>query len=93
MRSIFYFQNFSNFFKKSIDIIHPRVYNRNIKGGYPKERISEMNKAMYDGDITFNVVKNLCDQLSKLTGHKYGILNKRVIIFADGSFKDAWANS
>lgn len=59
-----------------------------------KETISELNKAMYDGNITFEVVRKLCEQLSKLTGLKYGILNKRVIVeYPDGRFEDAWVNA
>lgn len=59
-----------------------------------KEMINEMNKAMYDGSITFEVVRNLCNQLSKLTGKQYGILNKRVVVeYADGRTIDAWVNA
>ena len=59
-----------------------------------KEMINEMNRAMYEGTISFNTVKNLCAQLSKLTGKKYGINNRRVTIILDnGHIEDAFVNS
>jgi hypothetical protein len=58
-----------------------------------KEMISVMNEAMYKGDITFDTVTKLCAELSKLTGKKYSILNKRVVIdLGNGHYKDAWVN-
>lgn len=59
-----------------------------------KGMINELNSAMYDGTITFDVVKNLCNQLSKLTGREYSILNRRVVVkYPDGRCEDAWANA
>lgn len=58
-----------------------------------KEMIKELNKAMYEGNITLKVVQNLCEQLSKLTGKDYCIINKRVCYKAEDGFHDAWANA
>ena len=58
-----------------------------------KEMINEMNKAMQEGTISFDTVKNLCEQLSKLTGKKYGILNRRVTIEYGSHRQDAYINS
>jgi hypothetical protein len=59
-----------------------------------KEMINELNRAMYEEEISFDCARNLLEQLSKLTGKKYGILKRRVIIEnADGTFNDAFVNS
>ena len=59
-----------------------------------KEMISELNRAMYDNEISFDCAKNILEQLSKLTGKKYGILKRRVTIEnADGTCSDAFVNS
>jgi hypothetical protein len=58
-----------------------------------KELIDELNNAMYDKEISFNCVRKLLAQISKLTGKKYGILNKRVTVFVDGVEHDAWVNA
>ena len=57
-----------------------------------KEMINELNEAMYEGKIDFEVVKNLLAQLSKLTGLEYGILNKRVTFYStvDREWHDAY---
>ena len=58
-----------------------------------KEMIGELNRAMAKDEININVVKNLCKQLSKLTGLEYEVLNRRVIYRAnDGTLHDAYVN-
>jgi hypothetical protein len=59
-----------------------------------KEMIKELNRAMHSEEISFSCARNILEQLSKLTGKKYGILNRRVTIECDnGHRKDAWVNS
>ena len=59
-----------------------------------KEMIGELNRAMHENEISFECVRNILEQLSKLTGKEYGILNRRVTIKnADGSCNDAFVNS
>ena len=58
-----------------------------------KEMIKELNIAMHNGSISFDVVKKLCEQLSKLTGKNYSIINRRVVYIEYGKYHDAWANA
>lgn len=59
-----------------------------------KEMISELNRAMYENEISFDCAQNLLKQLSKLTGKKYGILNRRVTVYIEpGVISDAWATA
>ena len=59
-----------------------------------KEMISELNRAMYENEISFDCVENLLEQLSKLTGKKYGILHRRVTVYSEnGAVNDAWATA
>ena len=58
-----------------------------------KEMINELNKAMYDGKITFDVVESLCNQLSKLTGKDYRIINKRFCYKEYDKFHYAYTNA
>lgn len=59
-----------------------------------KEMINELNRAMNNDEISFECAENLLEQLSKLTGKKYGILRRRVTIeLSDGHYSDAWVNS
>ena len=58
-----------------------------------KEMIKELNRAMFNNEISFVCVKNILSELSVLTSKNYGVLNCRVIIMnADGSFNDAYVN-
>lgn len=59
-----------------------------------KEMISEMNRAMYNGEMSFECAKNLLKQLSKITGKDYDILNnKRVVYWEYNECHDAWVNA
>ena len=58
-----------------------------------KEMIGELNRAMATAEISFECVRNILKQLSKLTGKEYGILNRRVTIeHGDGHYNDAYVN-
>lgn len=58
-----------------------------------KEMIGELNRAMYENEITFGCVRTILEQLSKLTGKEYTLLNRRVVIKnADGTCNDAYVN-
>ena len=59
-----------------------------------KEMIEEMNRAMHNGEISFDCVERLMKQISKLTGLDYCIINKRVAYKdTDGKFHDALVNA
>jgi hypothetical protein len=59
-----------------------------------KEMINELNRAMHENELSFDCARTILEQLSKLTGKEYGILNRRVIIKnADGTCNDAFVNS
>lgn len=53
--------------------------------------IKEINRALGNEEISFNCAKNIMTQLSRLTGIKYTILNKRVCFKKNGKFYDAYA--
>ena len=59
-----------------------------------KETINELNRAMANNEISFDCVRNILAQLSKLTGKKYGILKRRVTIkHGNGHCSDAFVNA
>ena len=41
--------------------------------------IGELNRAMAEYEISFDCVRNILKQLSKLTGKEYSIINRRVV--------------
>lgn len=56
-----------------------------------KEIIKELNRAMYYNEISFDCVDKILEQISKSSGDKYTILNRRVVIITDeGNFDDAY---
>ena len=58
-----------------------------------KEMINELNRAMYAGEISFDCVHNILNQLSKLTGLEYCIINRRVAFKKGKEFHDAYVNA
>ncbi len=56
-----------------------------------KGMIKTLNVAMYAGEISFDCVRDLLAQLSKLTGKEYDIVNRRVIVKDEyGKIHDAY---
>ena len=56
-----------------------------------KGMIHTLNEAMYAGEISFDCVRALLEQLSKLTGKEYTIVNRRVIVKDEyGKIHDAY---
>lgn len=58
-----------------------------------KDFISIINDGMGRGEISFDVAEQLLRQLSLVTGKEYSILNRRVIYYDGGQYRDAWVNA
>lgn len=56
--------------------------------------INTINKALFNEEMTIEVACQLLNELSELTGKRYGIRARRaVIIDDDGRIHDAYANA
>lgn len=58
-----------------------------------KDYIATLNNGMSNGEISFNIAEQLLRQLSLVTGKEYSILNRRVVYYDGGQYRDAWVNA